>query len=91
MTALVFAGFTALWTISGVLVASFSCTLPEPWKHKDRKCLDIVCWINYVGITNIVVEVLLISIPLCLWNLRTSAGRRTFVSLMFLARLGYVL
>ncbi|KAF1969253.1 hypothetical protein BU23DRAFT_429164, partial [Bimuria novae-zelandiae CBS 107.79] len=77
ITAFIFATFTALWTISGVLVASFSCSLPNPWQWSDSKtCIDARSWVNYVGSTNIIVEVLLISIPLCIWNIRTSAGRR---------------
>lgn len=90
-TALVFAGFTVLWTISGVLVTAFPCSLPNPWQFDPgKKCIDLVKWINYVGITNIVVEILLVSIPLCVWNLRCSAGRRVSVSMVFLARLRFV-
>ncbi|KAJ4299288.1 hypothetical protein N0V90_004532 [Kalmusia sp. IMI 367209] len=91
ITALVFAAFTALWTVSGILVASFACSPPDPWQWGNgKKCIDVVSWVNYVGSTNIIVEVLLISIPLCIWNVRTSAGRRMSVSLLFLARLSIV-
>jgi hypothetical protein len=90
-TALLFAAVTALWTVTGVLVAAFSCSLPNPWQWGDgKKCGDVASWVNYLGSTNIVVEILLILIPLCLWNVRTSAGRRISVSLLFLSRLRYV-
>ncbi|KAF9728882.1 hypothetical protein PMIN06_002424 [Paraphaeosphaeria minitans] len=90
-TALGFAAFTALWTTIGVLVAAFSCSLPNPWQWGNgKKCLDISGWVNYIGSTNIVVEILLVMIPLCVWNVRTSAGRRMSVSLLFLSRLSVV-
>lgn len=89
--ALVFGIFTALWGISGVLVTAFMCALPEPWFFLDtKKCIDIVKWVNYISITNIIAEVLFISIPLILWNLRTSAGKRFYVTLAILARFRYV-
>jgi hypothetical protein len=85
---MVFAGFTALWTISGVFVTAFPCSVPNPWQFDSgKKCINLISWVNYVGITNIVVEVLLVAIPLTVWNLRASAGKRLSVSLMFLARL----
>ena len=91
ITALIFASFTALWTVSGVLVASFACSLPNAWQWNDKKsCINVVSWVNYVGATNIITEILLILIPLCIWNVRASAGRRMSVSLMFLSRLRYV-
>lgn len=87
-TALVFAGFTAIWTVSGVLVNAFPCALPAPWRFTEgHNCYDVVAFINYIGITNIVVEVILVMIPLFIWNVRLSAGRRVSVSLVFLARL----
>jgi hypothetical protein len=43
--------------------------------------------VNYIGITNIVVEVLLVMIPLVVWNVRISATNRVSVSFVFLARL----
>lgn len=87
-TALVFAGFTALWTLSGVFVAAFPCRLPQPWLiGVEKNCFDIVKFVNYIGITNIVVELLLVMIPLFVWNLRIDAGRRLSVSCTFIARL----
>ncbi|KAF2870045.1 hypothetical protein BDV95DRAFT_639084 [Massariosphaeria phaeospora] len=65
-TATVFAVFTALWTVSGVLVTAFPCRLPEVWRltFGQKNCYDIIKFVNYIGITNIVVEVLLVFIPL---------------------------
>ncbi|CAI6332054.1 unnamed protein product [Periconia digitata] len=92
--ALVFSIFTLLWGVSGILVTAFMCSLPGPWLFLEfldgKKCIDIVKWVNYLSITNIVTEVLLISIPLVLWNLRTSAGKRFSVSFAFMARLSIV-
>ncbi len=87
-TVLVFASFTALWTIIGILVSAFPCHLPTPWQFVDtQNCYDLVAFVNYISITNIVVEVLLVMIPLFIWNVRLSAGKRISVSLVFLARL----
>lgn len=90
--ALGFAAFTALWMVSGVLVTAFACSLPNPWQFiRNTKCYDVKTFVNYIGITNIVVEVILVVIPLIVWNVRLSAARRVSVSLVFLARLGYAL
>jgi hypothetical protein len=88
---MVFAVFTLLWTVSGLFVTAFPCSVPNPWQFDtSKKCIDLIKWVNYVGITNIVIEILLIMIPLVVWNLRTSAGKRLSVSLVFLARLRFV-
>ncbi|KAH7127193.1 hypothetical protein B0J11DRAFT_402434, partial [Dendryphion nanum] len=83
-TAIVFAVFSALWTVSGVFVTAFPCTPPNPWESQGKRCFNLLKFVNYIGITNIVVEVLLVSIPLFVWNLRLTAGRR--LSLSFLNR-----
>ncbi|KAH3914062.1 hypothetical protein HBI56_053860 [Parastagonospora nodorum] len=87
-TALGFAGFTALWTLSGVIATAFACALPHPWIFvRNTQCYDVTAFVNYIGITNIIVEILLVLIPLVVWNVRISATRRISVSLVFLARL----
>jgi hypothetical protein len=87
-TALVFAGFTALWAVSGVLATAFACSLPDYWRFIGKEhCINGITFVNYIGITNIVVEVILVMIPLVVWNVRLSARRRASVSLIFVARL----
>jgi hypothetical protein len=87
-TALVFAGFTSVWMVSGILVMAFACNLPHPWNFvENTKCLDVFAFVNYIAITNIVVEVLLVVIPLVVWNVRISTRRQASVSFVFLARL----
>jgi hypothetical protein len=87
-TALVFAGFTTIWMVSGILVTAFACSLPHPWNFLgNARCNDAVAFVNYIAITNIVVEVLLVAIPLVVWNVRISTGVQASVSFVFLARL----
>lgn len=86
-TAMVFVTFSAMWTISGVFVTAFPCHLPRPWDFNNNKCFDLVKFVNYLGITNIVVEVLLVMIPLFVWNIRMDAAKRISVSCAFLSRL----
>lgn len=87
-TALVFAGFTSIWMVSGIFVTAFACTLPHPWNFLgNTKCYNVVTFVNYIAITNIVVEVLLVAIPLVVWNVRISTRRQASVSFVFLARL----
>ncbi|KAL5114516.1 hypothetical protein ACEQ8H_007606 [Pleosporales sp. CAS-2024a] len=87
-TALVFAAFTTLWTISGILVSAIPCDMPHPWRFVgNTRCIDVVAFVNYIGITNMIVEVLLVILPLVVWNVRISATRRISVSFVFLARL----
>jgi hypothetical protein len=62
--------------------------VPDPWRFlEQRHCMDVITFVNYIGGTNIVVEVLLVMIPLIVWNVRLSAERRISVSLVFVARL----
>ncbi|KAF2009667.1 hypothetical protein BU24DRAFT_80507 [Aaosphaeria arxii CBS 175.79] len=86
----IFGTFSALWTIAGVLVSAFRCKPPNVWAKSGDQCIDIVKFVNYTGISNIVVEILLVSVPLFVWNLRTTAGRRVSVSACFLSRLSIV-
>jgi hypothetical protein len=87
ITVLVFAGLTTIWTVSGVLVTAFACSMSESWRFiGGKKCYNVFSFVNYIGVTNIIVEILLVIIPLVVWNVRTS--RRTSVSLVFLARFG---
>ncbi|KAF2472368.1 uncharacterized protein BDR25DRAFT_312921 [Lindgomyces ingoldianus] len=90
ITALVFAVFSFIWSVSGVIVTAFPCHLPKPWDFSSGKCYNIVKFVNYLGITNCVFEVLLVMIPLFVWNLRLTAGRRVSVSFVFLTRLSIV-
>lgn len=89
-TALAFAISSALWTLSGLLVTIFPCPFPRPWHVLNKQCIDVISFINYVGITNIIVEVILVLIPLLVWNLRLSAGGSISVSAVFLSRLRFV-
>jgi hypothetical protein len=87
-TVLFFAGFNAIWTMSGVLAQAFPCKLPTPWRFTDpHECFDAMTFQNYVGISSIVLELLLVLLPLFFWNVRLSASRSVSVSLVFLARL----
>ncbi|KAH7069676.1 hypothetical protein BKA63DRAFT_378615, partial [Paraphoma chrysanthemicola] len=68
--ALGLATFTILWIVSGIIAVSFACGLPRPWAFLEHeRCLDMVRFVNYIGITSIVAETILIAIPLILWNL----------------------
>ncbi|KAF2654813.1 hypothetical protein K491DRAFT_716808 [Lophiostoma macrostomum CBS 122681] len=78
--------FSMLWTLSGVLVTAFPCKLPHPWNF-NGSCINLKSWINYVGASNIVIEIIVVSVPLFVWNLRLSAGRKVSISLVFLSRL----
>jgi hypothetical protein len=90
-TTSVFIGVTAIWTVTGVIVTAFPCSFPHPWQFgPEKKCFQLLKFVRYVCITNIVVEVLLVMIPLFVWNLRLDAGRRMSVSFAFVARLRYV-
>ena len=87
-TTLIFAGFTLIWTIVGVCVTAFACKLPNPWVFVYAEdCIDVRAFVNYVCITNIASEGLLILIPLAIWNVRMSMTQTATVSLVFLARL----
>jgi hypothetical protein len=87
-TALAFAAFTSIWMVSGILVMAFACDLPHPWNFvENTKCLDVLAFVNYIAITNIVVEVLLVILPLVVWNVKISTKRQASVSFVFMARL----
>ncbi|KAF2117251.1 hypothetical protein BDV96DRAFT_22157 [Lophiotrema nucula] len=86
-TTLGFAGFTTLWMLSGIFVTAFPCHVPRPWDFYNNKCFDLTKFINYLGATNIIVEILLIMIPLVVWNIRLDVGKRVSVSVAFISRL----
>lgn len=83
--------FTALWTISGVLVTAFQCSLPTPWDFvRTNECVDILAFGNYLAATNIVTEILLVLVPLAIWTKNAPVGNRLFVSAVFWLRLRFV-
>lgn len=89
-TSYVLALFTALWTISGVLVTAFQCRLPTPWDIiRTDECIDVLAFGNYLASTNIVTEVLLVMVPLAIWTQDTPIGNRLFVSAVFWLRLRF--
>jgi len=87
-TTLIFAGFIFIWTIVGVIVTAFACKLPNPWNFlRAEDCIDPRAFVNYISISNIVLESLLVLIPLAIWNVRMSKSQTATVSLVFMARL----
>jgi hypothetical protein len=85
-----FAILSIIWTIADILVTAFPCELPDPWNFLGKDCIDIVKFVLHIGVTNIWIEVVLIVMPLIVWNLRLSAGSSISVSAVFLSRLRYV-
>ena len=80
--------FSMLWVLSGIFVTAFPCSVPRPWDFfRGSGCINVKTWINYVGISNIIIEVIVVSVPLFVWNLRLSAGKKVSISLVFLSRL----
>lgn len=87
-TTLAFAAFTAVWTIVGILVTAFACPLPNPWSFVQNKhCINVFAFVNYLGVTNIVSEVLLVLVPLAVWNVRMARGRTVGVAGVFGVRI----
>lgn len=87
-TTLTFAGFNFIWAIVGILVTAFACKLPNPWNFvRTEDCIDPRAFVNYVSISNIVLESLLVLIPLAIWNIRMSMVQTATVSLAFMGRL----
>lgn len=90
-TALVSASFTAVWTISGIIANAFPCNLPTPWTFiEPEKCYNLVAFVNYIGITNIIIETLMVILPLFIWNVRLSTAKCVSISVLFLSRLSVV-
>jgi hypothetical protein len=85
-----FAILSIVWTLADVLVTLFPCKFPDQWRFLEKECIDIFVFIQHVAATNICIEVIIIVMPLLVWNLRISAGRSISVSAVFMSRLLYV-
>ncbi|KAF2825458.1 hypothetical protein CC86DRAFT_43418 [Ophiobolus disseminans] len=86
-TTVAFGTFTALWTVVGIFVTAFACHLPHPWSFvQNAHCINVVAFVNYVSVTNIISEVLLILIPLAVWNVGMSRSRTAGVGVVFAVR-----
>ncbi|KAF1925078.1 uncharacterized protein M421DRAFT_264518 [Didymella exigua CBS 183.55] len=87
-TSVILAVFTAGWTLSGVLVAAFQCRMPVPWNVLDNECIDVAAFGNYLALTNVATEVLLVLVPIALRTQDNSViGSRIYVSAIFCSRL----
>ncbi|KAH8722928.1 hypothetical protein GQ44DRAFT_774455 [Phaeosphaeriaceae sp. PMI808] len=85
------ASFTGIWAISGVFVAAFPCNLPNSWNFLEQKmCYNRVAFVNYIAVTNIILDVLLVIIPLIIWDVQIPIKSRDLVALVFAARLSVV-
>ena len=81
---------TILWGISGLLATAFPCDMPNPWNYLHRHCYNFTSFVNYMQVSNILLEFVIIALPLVVWNLRLSERKRLSVSLVFASRLLYV-
>lgn len=71
------------------MVTAFTCSMPDPWNFvSNTKCIDVVAFVKYISITNIVSEVLLILGPLAIWNVKMSRAQTGTICSVFLARFG---
>lgn len=89
-TANALAIFSIFWTASGMAVAAIPCTPPNTSRIFGQQCIDTVTFANYIGASSLISELLLVVIPLAMWDIVHSKQQMYTLSGVFLARLRYV-
>jgi len=78
---------SALWGITSFLVTAFECQAPSVWKVVGNNCISLNAFDNYLQITNILTDLLLIILPVVvLWDVKISARRKVAIVGCFVAR-----
>ncbi|KAI9041299.1 uncharacterized protein KD926_007253 [Aspergillus affinis] len=74
--------FLVLWTVTMIISASLECDPPEVWNLAEGNCRNprkTALWI-YFGVSNILIEVLLIALPsLLVYSIQMSLHKRVIV------------
>ncbi|KAI1078492.1 hypothetical protein F5B20DRAFT_547215 [Whalleya microplaca] len=58
--------FVLVWTITSFLGVAFQCRTHGPWDNDGIQCSDMHSFLNYVAVTNILTDVVLIAIPIAI-------------------------
>ncbi|KAK1139857.1 hypothetical protein N8T08_011102 [Aspergillus melleus] len=72
--------FLVLWTVTMVIAASLECHPPEVWNLAEGNCRDLTALWIYFGVSNILIETLLVALPsLLVYSIHMSLHKRVVV------------
>ncbi|KAJ5151961.1 hypothetical protein N7492_010256 [Penicillium capsulatum] len=78
---------TSVWAVVAFIGTAFQCSVPNTWDLYYGKCLNQTAWIYFVGVTNIVTDLLILSQGLHLIHqVQTSLKKRLIFASIFLPR-----
>ncbi|KAK1640783.1 hypothetical protein BDP81DRAFT_478400 [Colletotrichum phormii] len=82
-------GIIGAWAISGILMASFQCSPPQPWLATTvEKCPGREGIFLYNGIMDIATDVYLCLLPVAMmWKVQTTLKRKMMVVALFTTRI----
>ncbi|OCK78505.1 hypothetical protein K432DRAFT_427219 [Lepidopterella palustris CBS 459.81] len=77
-----------VWSVTSIFAASFQCSPSNTWKFLNNKCFNRTAFANYIGISNIILELIFILFPsIIIWKLRANKRGKLCATLCFSARL----
>ncbi|KAI1453746.1 hypothetical protein F4805DRAFT_358347 [Annulohypoxylon moriforme] len=81
-------GAILLWMLTSVIVLLFQCNTPSFWDFITNTCLNRLAMWYYINITNIVIDICLIVLPVTVvWQLQTRFKRKLVVMTCFTTRI----
>ncbi|KAJ5246258.1 hypothetical protein N7468_001241 [Penicillium chermesinum] len=84
--------FIGLWTVSGIIAASFECHVPLTWNYIGGHCYNMVAWWTYLAVTNILSELGIVAQALLvIVRVQADANKKLVLTGVFGLRIVYVL
>ncbi|KAJ5156424.1 hypothetical protein N7492_009227 [Penicillium capsulatum] len=76
------------WALAAFLGSAFQCSVPRTWDFSNGQCFNVLAWRYFVGISNIVTDLLIFSQAMVLMaSIQTSLERRMIFAGIFVPRL----
>ncbi|KAF2188343.1 hypothetical protein K469DRAFT_703857 [Zopfia rhizophila CBS 207.26] len=76
------------WAFTAIFASAFACSLPRPWKLVGNRCFDRAAFYNYVSISNIITEVIVLVVPMIvLWKINITKKRKAAILSCFGSRI----
>ncbi|CAD6571497.1 MAG: hypothetical protein ASARMPREDX12_008311 [Alectoria sarmentosa] len=76
------------WGVSGLFAIAFQCPVPDTWQVLSQRCFHQVSFWNYLAVSNIVIELALITLPIAiLRHVQMHPRRKVTIIACFAARI----
>ncbi|KAH7320645.1 hypothetical protein B0I35DRAFT_459425 [Stachybotrys elegans] len=81
-------GLVSAWMVSSIFIIAFQCPAPDRWDVRNRQCTNIIMGRSYIGIMNMLTDVILIALPtVIVLPLNVRIGQRITILCAFWARI----